>query len=178
MKELKNQLKEEFSKSDDITETLNKLPIKPQDQLFKRVFGCGRQCPFCKAPCEAGGTEHKMHHAAIHRPQGLGNFKYESSEKLVDSLCTTEVQGDRSFRNADTKGEWLPYKDYNKYYPDWIIPPDPTPEASDYWKYVLVKYNDRFAETYKAEPADVPEAWRRLTKEQALTGLRDAFNMK
>ncbi|XP_060924515.1 up-regulator of cell proliferation-like [Limanda limanda] len=178
MKELKGQLEEEFSNSDDITETLNKLPIKPQDELFKRVFGCGRQCPFCKAPCEAGGKEHKQHHAAIHRPQGLGNLRYDSSKKLVDSLCTTEVHSDRSFKKPDTKGEWHPYKDYNKYYPDWIIPPDRTIEASDYWKYVLVQYNDRFAEEYKAEPADVPEAWRGLTKEQALKGLRDAFNMK
>ncbi|XP_034425501.1 interferon-induced very large GTPase 1-like [Hippoglossus hippoglossus] len=178
MKELKDQLEEEFSNSDNITETLNKLPIKPQDELFKRVFGCGRQCPFCKAPCEAGGTEHKQHHAAIHRPQGLGSYRYESSERLVNSLCTTDVHSDRKFKNTDTKGEWHPYKDYNKYYPDWIIPPDPTTEASDYWKYVLVQYNDRFAKIYEVKPAEVPKAWRRLTKEQALKGLRDAFNMK
>ncbi|CAB1437108.1 unnamed protein product [Pleuronectes platessa] len=178
MKELKDQLEEEFSNSDDITEILNKLPIKPQDELFKQVFGCGRLCPFCKAPCEAGGKEHKQHHAAIHRPQGLGRVRCISSKKLVDSLCTTDVHSDGKFRNSDSKWELHPYKDYNKYYPDWIIPPDPTPEASDYWKYVLVKYNDRFAEEYEAEQADVPEAWRRLTKEQALKGLSDAFNMK
>ncbi|XP_053283768.1 up-regulator of cell proliferation [Pleuronectes platessa] len=178
MKELKEQLEKEFSKSDDITETLNKLPIKPQDELFKRLIGCGQLCPFCKAPCEAGGKEHKRHHAAIHRPQGLGRVMCESSEKLVVSLCTTEVHSDGVFKSPATKWEVCPYKDYNKYYPDWIIPPDSTIEASDYWKYVLVKYNDRFAEEYEAKPADVPEAWRRLTKEQALKGLRDAFNMK
>ncbi|XP_053283711.1 up-regulator of cell proliferation-like isoform X2 [Pleuronectes platessa] len=178
MKELKNQLEGEFSNSDDITETLNKLPIKPQDELFKRVFGCGRQCPFCKAPCVAGGKEHNQHHAAIHRPQGLGRVKDESSKKLVVSLCTTSVHSDIKFRSPATKGEWHPYKDYNKFYPDWIIPPDFTIEASDYWKYVLVQYNDKFAEIYEAEPADVPEAWRRLSKDQALKGLKDAFNMK
>ncbi|CAB1440542.1 unnamed protein product [Pleuronectes platessa] len=133
MKELKEQLEEEFSNSDDITETLNKLPIKPQDELFKRVFGCGRQCPFCKAPCEAGGKEHKQHHAAIHRPQGLGRVRCISSEKLVNSLCTTDVHSDGKFRNTATKEKWHPYKDYTKYYPDWIIPPDSTTEASDYW---------------------------------------------
>ncbi|XP_069383520.1 up-regulator of cell proliferation-like [Paralichthys olivaceus] len=178
MKDLKDQLEEEFSNSDDITETLNKLPIKPQDELFKRVFGCGQQCPFCYAPCEAGGTEHKQHHAAIHRPQGLGRVIWESSRRLVNSLCTTDVHSDRVFRSLDTKGEWRPYKDYTDYYPDWIIPPDPTIESSDYWKYVLVRYNDRFAEEYKVKPAEVPEAWKRLTKEQALKGLTDAFNMK
>ena len=178
MKELKDQLEEEFLNSDDITETLNKLPIKPQDELFKRVFGCGRQCPFCKAPCEAGGTEHKQHHAAIHRPQGLGSYRWVSSDILVPTLCTTSVHSDGEFKNSDTKWELQPYKDYTKYYPDWIIPPDSTIEASDYWKYVLVEYNDRFAKEYKAKPAEVPEAWRSLTKEQALKGLKDAFNMK
>ena len=178
MKELKEQLEEEFSNSDDITETLNKLPIKPQDELFKRVFGCGQQCPFCKAPCEAGGTEHKQHHAVIHRPKGLGRVWCESSKRLAHSLCSTDVLSDRKFKSTKTKGEWHPYKDYKEYYPDWIIPPDSTIEASDYWKYVLVQYNDRFAQEYEVKPAEVPEAWRGLTKEQALKGLRDAFNMK
>ncbi|XP_067445516.1 interferon-induced very large GTPase 1-like isoform X3 [Thunnus thynnus] len=157
IEDLKEQLQEEFSKSENITETLNKLPIKPQDELFKRVFGCGKQCPFCKVPCEAGGKDHKQHHAAVHWPQGLSGRSYDGSDKLVETLCTTDI---------------------HKYYPDWHIPPDPSMEASDYWKFVLVKYNDRFAQVYKAKPADVPEAWRRITKEQALKGLKDAFNMK
>lgn len=178
IKDLKEQLEEEFSNSDDITETLNKLPIKPQDELFKRVFGCGQQCPFCKVPCEAGGSEHKQHHASIHRPQGLSGYRKLKDETLVATLCTSDVHSERNFKNTNTKWMSHPYKDYTKYYPDWLIPPDPTIEASDYWKYVLVQYNDRFAVEYEAKPAKIPEAWRRLTKEQALKGLRDAFNMK
>ncbi|XP_062271156.1 interferon-induced very large GTPase 1-like [Scomber scombrus] len=178
IEDLKEQLQEEFSKSEDITETLNKLPIKPQDELFKRVFGCGKQCPFCKVPCEAGGKGHDQHHAAVHRPQGLGRVRYEDTEKLIETLCTTDVYSERRFRNKDTKWKWNPYKDYTKYYPDWRIPPDPSIEASDYWKYVLVRYNDRFADIYNAKPADVPEAWRRITKEEALKGLKDAYSIK
>ncbi|KAG8001103.1 Interferon-induced very large GTPase 1 [Nibea albiflora] len=178
LSELKEQLQEEFSNSEDIIETLNRLPNKPQDELFKRVFGCGQQCPFCKVPCEAGGKEHEQHHAAVHRPQGLGMVRYIDTEKLVETLCTTDVHSEREFSNTDTKEEWHPYKDYRVYYPDWHIPPDSTIQASDYWKFVLVQYNDRFAQEYKAKPADVPEAWRRITKEQALKGLKDAFNIK
>ncbi|XP_070762960.1 up-regulator of cell proliferation-like [Enoplosus armatus] len=178
LSELKEQLREEFSNSEDITETLNKLPIKPQEELFKRVFGCGQLCPFCYVPCEAGGKEHKQHHASVHRPQGLGGFGDMDTDKLVETLCTTDVQSDLRFRNTDTKGEWHPYREYNVYYPDWHIPPDPTIQASDYWKYVLVKYNDRFAREFEAEPADVPEAWRSITKKRALKGLKDAFNIK
>ena len=178
LSELNEQLQEEFSKSEDITETLNKLPIKPQDELFKRVFGCGQQCPLCKVPCEAGGKEHEKHHAAGHRPQGLGLYIYEETNKLVETLCTTNMQMEQIFKNPDTKWECHPYKEYTTHYPDWHIPPDSSIEASDYWKYVLVKYNDRFAQQYKVKPADVPEAWRRITKEQALKGLKDAFNIK
>ncbi|XP_028435583.1 up-regulator of cell proliferation-like, partial [Perca flavescens] len=176
--ELKEQLQEEFSNSEDITETLNKLPIKPQDELFKRMFGCGQQCPFCKVPCEAGGKEHEKHHAAVHRPKGLGRYTFVKTEKLVETLCTTDVHSDRKFRNTETNWEYHPFKDYMDYYPDWLIPPDSTIKASYYWKYVLVQYNERFAQEYKAKPADVPEAWRRITKEQALKGLKDAFNIK
>ncbi|KAK2854314.1 hypothetical protein Q5P01_006975 [Channa striata] len=175
--ELKKQLQEEFSKSEDITETLNSLSIRPQDELFKRVFGCGQQCPFCKVPCEAGGKEHEQHHAAVHRPQGLGTYRYLDSQELCETLCTTDVHSERKFKNTDTEWQLHPYKDYTKFYPDWHIPPDYTMEASDYWKYVLVQYNDRFAEEYKAKPADVPEAWRSITKEQVLDGLKDAFNL-
>ncbi|KAM8763429.1 up-regulator of cell proliferation-like [Acanthopagrus schlegelii] len=178
LSDLNEQLQEEFSNSEDITKTLNKLPVRPQDELFKRVFGCGLQCPFCKVPCEAGGKDHTKHHAAVHRPQGLGRYRNKDTEKLVPTLCTTDVHSESTFRNTDTKWERHPYKEYTTYYPDWHIPPDSSIEASDYWKYVLVKYNDRFAQEYKAKPADVPEAWRRITKEQALKGLKDAFNIK
>ncbi|KAM8763431.1 up-regulator of cell proliferation-like, partial [Acanthopagrus schlegelii] len=178
LSDLNEQLQEEFSNSEDITETLNKLPVKPQDELFKRVFGCEQQCPFCKVPCEDTCKEHKKHHAAVHRPQGLGQYRYIDTEKLVETLCTTDVYSESRFQNPDTNWELHPYKEYTTYYPDWHIPPDSSIEASDYWKYVLVKYNDRFAQEYKIKPADVPEAWRRITKEQALKGLKDAFNIK
>lgn len=178
IEDLKAELQQEFSKSKDIAADLEKLPFRPQDELFKRVFGCGQQCPFCKVPCEAGGKEHTAHHAAVHRPQGLGRYRNTDTEKLVETLCTTDVYSGRKFRNALTKYEWHPYKDYKTYYPEWHIPADPSVEASDYWKYVLVKYNEQFAEKYDAKPADVPQAWRSITKEQALKGLTEAFNMK
>uniref|UniRef100_A0A3B4UN42 VLIG-type G domain-containing protein n=1 Tax=Seriola dumerili TaxID=41447 RepID=A0A3B4UN42_SERDU len=178
IEDLKDQLRKEFSNSGNITETLKKLPVKPQDELFKQVFGCGHQCPFCKVPCEAGGKEHRQHHAAVHRPQGLGEYRNIDTKKLVATLCTSDVHSEHRFKNTDTNWEPHPYKDYMTYYPDWHIPPDPTIEASDYWKYVLVQYNDRFAQKYEAKPADVPEAWRKITKEQALNGLKDAFNIK
>ncbi|MGH0176638.1 UNVERIFIED_CONTAM: hypothetical protein FKN15_073137 [Acipenser sinensis] len=49
----------EYSQGGDIKKKLDSLPFKPQDELFKRVFGCGKQCPFCMVPCKAGGKDHK-----------------------------------------------------------------------------------------------------------------------
>ena len=51
-------------------------------------------------------------------------------------------------------------------------------EASDYWKYVLMKFNSEFAKAYDVQPADIPEDWRRLTAEDALRSLRESFNMQ
>ncbi|XP_041760059.1 up-regulator of cell proliferation [Coregonus clupeaformis] len=115
LSDLKQQMEDEFSKSTDVIESLYTLPIKPLDELFKRVSGCAKQCPFCKMQCDAG---------------------------------------------------------------DWNIQPDSTDEASDYWKYVLVTYNDRLAVKHNAKPAVIPEAWKSITKAQALEGLKVAFSIK
>ncbi|KAM6981404.1 interferon-induced very large GTPase 1-like [Aplochiton taeniatus] len=178
--DLKEQLTKQFCDCNDadIMKTLSNLSVKPQDELFKRMFGCGKQCPFCQVPCEAGGKEHSEHHAVVHRPQGLGQYRWLTTKKLLETLCTTAVHSEIKFKNAATLWELHPYKEYYTYYPDWKIPPDSTIEASDYWKYVLVTYNDRFAEEYRAKPADIPESWKTITKEQALKGLKEAFNVK
>ncbi|XP_032439895.1 interferon-induced very large GTPase 1-like [Xiphophorus hellerii] len=54
---------------------LKKLNLKPQNELFARVIGCGQQCPFCAVPCEAGGKAHTEHFASLHRPQGFGQWR-------------------------------------------------------------------------------------------------------
>ncbi|XP_026502794.2 interferon-induced very large GTPase 1-like, partial [Terrapene carolina triunguis] len=78
------------------------LQFKPQDEIFKRVFGCGKQCPFCKVPCEAGGSDHKEHFASVHRPQGLGRYRDETSKRLIYSLCSSDVVSSMVFRNLHT----------------------------------------------------------------------------
>uniref|UniRef100_A0A8K9X8N9 VLIG-type G domain-containing protein n=1 Tax=Oncorhynchus mykiss TaxID=8022 RepID=A0A8K9X8N9_ONCMY len=178
LSDLKQQMQDEFSKSIDIIESLYALPIKPQDELFMRVSGCAKQCPFCKMPCDAGGKEHRQHHANAHRPQALGSYRSVQTQELIETLCTTDVNSKKSFKNGDTDWELHPYKDYRTYYPEWNIQPDSTDEASDYWKYVLATYNDRLAVMHNAKPAMIPEAWKSITKEQALEGLKVAFGIK
>ncbi|KAG8548774.1 hypothetical protein GDO81_024238 [Engystomops pustulosus] len=157
---------------------LSKALVKPQDELFKKVFGCGKQCPFCKVPCEAGASNHTEHFASVHRPQGLGTYRCTDSKALSHSICSTDVVSNTTFLNSDT--EWKPrrYKEYRQIYPDWSIQPDTTIGASDYWKFVFKEYNKQFSDYYNAKPAELPEDWFLITKEQALHSLKETFNMR
>ncbi|KAJ6652135.1 hypothetical protein lerEdw1_013175 [Lerista edwardsae] len=177
MSEMNEDILSELSRM-SVETVLSSIPFKPQDEIFKRVFGCGEQCPFCKVPCEAGGGNHREHFASIHRPQGLGKYRNLTSRKLCYSLCSSDVCSNCTFRNADTRWEDYPYKEYRTYYPDWRIQPDSSIAASDYWKFVFKEFNQEFADEYAAKPADFPDDWKKITKEQALESIQEAFNMK
>ncbi|KAJ8377292.1 hypothetical protein AAFF_G00261410 [Aldrovandia affinis] len=176
--EMEQSFTAEFHTGGDVRAKLGMLPFKPQKELFNRVFGCGRQCPFCEAPCEAGGKSHTEHFTSIHRPQGIGGMRCFSSSKLVTAVCSSNVASEVAFSNSDTEGKFHPYKDYRSIYPDWLIQPDTSIQASDYWKYVFARFNKKFSKAYEAEPADLPFIWKSITKEQAMESLEESFKMK
>ncbi|XP_061566347.1 interferon-induced very large GTPase 1 [Cololabis saira] len=176
VEKMEETLKKKF-KDTTFERKLEHLCVNPQTELFNRVVGCGKQCPFCQVPCEAGGGKHKDHFASLHRPRGLGRYRWERSEILVTDICTSAVISENAFRCSATKYEWHPYKSYREIFPDWHIPPDGSLEASDFWKYVMYKYNRDFAEAYKAKPADIPRSWKKITKKQAETSLKNSFNI-
>ncbi|KAM6959639.1 LOW QUALITY PROTEIN: up-regulator of cell proliferation-like [Tautogolabrus adspersus] len=178
VEEMKDNMKEQFKKTNIKTKLAN-LDVKPENELFKSVVGCGKQCPFCKAPCEAGGSEHKVHTTSIHRSQGLGHGDGLGQKKsLVIDICTSLVCSDNTFHCDATNGERHPYKDYATIYPDWRIAPDKSLEDSDYWKYVLKRFNKEFAEAYDAKPADIPDTWKDITPQIAQESLKSSFNIK
>ncbi|KAK2913568.1 hypothetical protein Q8A67_001967 [Cirrhinus molitorella] len=177
VEEIEQTLQEQLKKI-NIKQKLSKLKMKPQDELFKRVFGCGKQCPFCKTPCEAGGEAHSEHCASVHRPQGLGFYINESDKKLVTDICSTDVHSEQKFKCFETNYEYHPYKKYREIFPDWHIPADVSIQASDYWKYVMARFNTKFAEEYNARPADIPFAWKLIKKEQAEKSLKESFSIK
>ncbi|XP_036375645.1 up-regulator of cell proliferation-like [Megalops cyprinoides] len=176
--EMEQSLSAEYHSNKDVKKRLDTLPFKPQDELFRRVFGCGKQCPFCMAPCEAGGEGHLEHFTSIHRPEGLGSYRWEISEILSTDICSSCVASEGVFCSSETKGEYHSYKDYQKFYPDWRIQPDTSIQATAYWKYVFAKFNTQFAMEYKAEPADLPPDWKSITKEKAMESLEERFMMK
>uniref|UniRef100_A0A3B4VM32 VLIG-type G domain-containing protein n=1 Tax=Seriola dumerili TaxID=41447 RepID=A0A3B4VM32_SERDU len=159
--EMGQALKEEFKKS-NIQIKLKHLHVKPQNELFTKLIGCGKHCPFCKAPCDAGGKAHAEHWASLHRPEGLGRYRWYQTKKLVTDICTSSVISDANFRCNVTNNEWHPFKKYTDIFPDWKILPDVSLQASDYWKYILARFNSKFAEAYDAQPADIPETWKNL----------------
>eukprot|EP00063_Salmo_salar_P090415 XP_014065250.1 PREDICTED: interferon-induced very large GTPase 1-like [Salmo salar] len=179
VREMKQSLAAEYNQGGDIKDRLRSLPFKPQDKMFTSLFGCGKQCPFCGVPCDAGGKEHAKHFTSIHRPQGLRGVKFIPTNMLVTNICSSDVTSNLKFIHPLVMGEDShPCKDYRKYYPDWIIPGDSSMEASDYWKYVMAVFNERIAKDKHACPADIPEDWKALTSDDALKNLKNAFNMK
>ncbi|XP_030193333.1 interferon-induced very large GTPase 1 isoform X2 [Gadus morhua] len=154
---------------------LKGLGSKPLDKLTEKLGGCSEHCPFCKSPCEAGAKSHEAHHVEMHKPQGLGGYRDLHSNKLSTQICTSAVFSSKLFRNGDTNGEFKPYKEYKTFYKNWKIPADDSYTASDYWKYVMVRFNKDFAKFHGAEPADIPNEWRNISQTLAGISLKKAF---
>ncbi|KAG9466557.1 hypothetical protein GDO78_016419 [Eleutherodactylus coqui] len=173
--ETKEQIEEEF-RSLSFDAIISKVELKPQKELLKKVFGCGRKCPFCKVPCEAGGAEHKEHFASIHRPKGLAKCSWKIGGRLITSTCSLDVNSERFFVNTDTDGKQQPYKEYRTIYPDWSIQPDVN-DSCHYWKYVFLEFNRKFADAYTAEAAQFSEDWKGVTEKDALRSLQQQFNV-
>ncbi|XP_038642689.1 interferon-induced very large GTPase 1-like [Scyliorhinus canicula] len=169
-----------FNEDCDIKEILPRLPVKPDEEIFRQVLGCGKMCPFCGVPCERGGSGHKEHFAATHRPKGLNGYHHISSEKLSVTVCTSSVASDGSFRCAATQYEFHPYKAYrsvNDYYASWNIPPDTSIQSAAYWKYVLCIFNKEFAEAYNTKKADIPADWKTIQKETIKAEIKKTYSM-
>ncbi|MEQ2287773.1 hypothetical protein AMECASPLE_015974 [Ameca splendens] len=175
IKDIAETLKQKFEKTTFETKVQH-LNMNPVNVLLNKVNGCGKQCPFCAEPCEATGVGHTEHFALLHRPQAFGQYRNEKTEKLVTDICTSLVSSDWSFSCNETNGVFQPYKSYKDFFPDWHIPPDKSLDASDYWKYVLTKYNQDLAKAYNAKLADVPSAWKDINQEKAKASLRVSFN--
>nr|XP_019943536.1 PREDICTED: interferon-induced very large GTPase 1-like isoform X2 [Paralichthys olivaceus]XP_019943537.1 PREDICTED: interferon-induced very large GTPase 1-like isoform X2 [Paralichthys olivaceus] len=169
------ELAQEFSQTVDVTQLLNCLPIQPHYSLLDRVRGCGKQCPFCRAPCEVQGKGHEVHSALLHRPKELLPYDLCSVSCCPESMILSNLG-----QNKDTQNPSVACKDLLSLRPDWNnYPEDPDSQMpSAYWRYVLVRYKDKFAKEYEREPANIPEEWMKITKEEALDSLKEAFLTK
>ncbi|XP_045930159.1 interferon-induced very large GTPase 1 [Micropterus dolomieu] len=168
------ELAKEFSQNGDITQLLQCLPIQPQESLFNRVRGCDKQCPLCRAPCELEEMGHEVHRALLHRPKGM--FPHDSDSLFCISCAESMTKGNPD-QSKDMHDMSVACRVLHLLYPDWSISPeDPNSQMPDvYWRYVLARFNERFAKEYKQEPAKIPEEWKKITKEEALYSLNEVF---
>ncbi|KAL2095594.1 hypothetical protein ACEWY4_007742 [Coilia grayii] len=171
--ELNQNMNEDLQQTQDQVDISLDLLYKLQDDLFERVKGCGEECPFCKAACDIGEKDHTLHSCLWHRPKGLLSYLCSNSSSLSHSTCSQEVGGDNLFLNKDTRDQSVPYKDYRTIYPSWYIPV--TEGNSPFWMYVLMRFNERFAQTYQCDPADIPLQWEGIQQTDALASLWQAF---
>lgn len=153
----------------------------PHEKLLDLMFGCQNCCPFCKGLCDQTVRNHAGGHSTrIHRPQGITGYRNTKTQILVNSICTTLVASDRTFQNNDTSDNVHPYKDYqtvNEYYKSWSIPPDPSFEASTYWKWFMATFSRELAVYYNAKEPEIPVAWKNICFEEARQQLRQEFNL-
>uniref|UniRef100_A0A8C5DMZ2 Si:dkey-85k7.12 n=1 Tax=Gouania willdenowi TaxID=441366 RepID=A0A8C5DMZ2_GOUWI len=176
LKDMKQDLSEKFREL-NLQTKLENLRVSPQNELFRRLIGCGKQCPFCRMPCDAGKEEHTEHWASLHRPQGLGGFRWLKTQVLITDICSSLVSSKKTFLWHQPKRQYHPFKEYKRVFQDWKIPPDVSLQASDYWKYVMTKYNNDFATAYNAKPADIPETWKLITAKDAEKSLEESFRI-
>ena len=152
---------------------------RPYDILCDKLLGCCEQCPFCKEQCELTTPNHDCSHSVeLHRPECLGGVHWESTEEMVLDVCSSSVQSDSLFKNVDTNHEWHPYKEYQKYHPNWVITPDSSRQVLSYWKWFVAKYSEQIAKYFNTKETELPDTWISSTWEDAKEDLRASYNLK
>ena len=108
---------------------------QPYDILCDSLLCCCEQCPFCGEQCELTNPNHDCKHSVqLHRPHCLRGHTWTSTGNMMLETCSSCVASNTNFQNGATGHKSYPYKEYQKYYPNWIITPDTSHEASSYWK--------------------------------------------
>ncbi|XP_054149442.1 interferon-induced very large GTPase 1-like [Melozone crissalis] len=177
LNDLKERLMKELAGAD-----LSSFPRQPHTILAEHFAGCWEQCPFCGAVCTNTMQNHDGDHQVVfHRPQALTGFtwweispgiEYNTHELIID-ICSSLVASDSRFRFGG--GQWIPYKTYRNAGPPvstWKILPDSSMQA--YWKWFVSHFRTELEGLYDQKfqgRGEIPEAWQRITKEEALSEL-------
>ncbi|TRZ07846.1 hypothetical protein HGM15179_019261 [Zosterops borbonicus] len=161
--DLRDRLQKEFAGAD-----MNSFSTQPHTILAEHFSGCWEQCPFCGAVCTNIMQGHDGDHQLVfHRPK-----ESVTTNRSLD-ICSSLVASDCTFRIGDN--ESIPYKRYRDAgppYSTWNILPDPSMQA--YWKWFVSHFQTQLEASYNRKfqgKGEIPEAWRRITKEEALSEL-------
>ncbi|XP_063278828.1 interferon-induced very large GTPase 1-like [Prinia subflava] len=167
--DLRDRLKKEFANAD-----LSSFSRQPQTILAEHFSGCWAQCPFCGAVCTNTMWNHDGDHQVIfHRPRALMGTMWYRTDHLVIDICSSLVATNLKFRFHN--GKWIPYKRYwdaGPPFSTWKILSDPSMQA--YWKWFVSHFRTQLEALYNGRfqgQGEIPEAWQRITKQEALSML-------
>ena len=146
-----------------------------QTKILNNLCGCWVQCPFCKTLCTNTMENHEGDHSVqFHRPKCLKGWSWLNTTNLDIGICTTSVGSDEIIVYSDgTRLPWKQYREYtDKTAKHWSITPDASEQS--YWNWIVCRFQSeiekRFAKTF-AGRGEIPERWRKITKEEAVKSL-------
>ncbi|XP_056342765.1 interferon-induced very large GTPase 1-like [Oenanthe melanoleuca] len=176
--DMRDRLMKDMSDAD-----MRSFSRQPHTILAEHFSGCWEQCPFCGAVCTNTIENHDGDHQLVfHRPEALMGFTwckrffffwwYDSHELVID-ICSSRVASRGRFRVGG--GPWIRYRKYRDAGPPfstWKILPDSSMQA--YWKWFVCRFRtelEAFCNGKFQGKGEIPEAWRRITKQEALSDL-------
>ncbi|XP_032910200.1 interferon-induced very large GTPase 1-like [Catharus ustulatus] len=177
--DLRNRLMKELAHAD-----MSSFSRQPHTILVEHFSGCWEQCPFCGAVCTNTIQKHDGDHQVVfHRPQALMGFTrlwqflffwFFDTEELTIDICSSLVASNHRFR-VDSDHPAIPYNTYRDAGPPfstWRILPDSSMLA--YWKWFVSRFRtelETFCNGKFQGQGEIPEAWHRITKQEALSEL-------
>ena len=170
----------EFEAENSNLANISEWDSPPHVLLSSTLTGCKEMCPFCKEQCECTDEDHdgNPHFTNIHRPECLGRMTWEQTRLLVLDICSESVEGECLFRNSETNYQWVPYKDYKRIYPQWLISNEKPADGQTYWQWFCAKFNSQIVKWVGSNPTPVHWGWQRITKEEAIHSLSAMYGTK
>lgn len=177
MKDLVDELQ-----SDQWQPIFNSCKDRVTSTFHKKTSGCCVQCPFCKEQCESTTPSHPGNHSCdIHRPQCLGGYRGLNTQQMFLKLCNDYIRGDGTFQCKETDEKQVPYKDYRKYFPDWVIDNSAT-HVPRYWQWFIGAYTKEIAAHFSMKEPAVEEqktvsSWRTLSTVDAEKDIEEKYKI-
>lgn len=185
LKKLEKKLKRkiEIPKAGNLDATKRWLLSLPEDMfatLSNIVNGCVEQCPYCGNVCEFPIIEHKFHTTINHIPIGISGGVDEETSQLIILTCSPLVSKTKVF-SPDTDAELNKLcsrlNTWKVCYPDFKLS-DGDGEPSAFWKYIISRFNQEFANYYECLKGPVPSEWDLLSKEDAIKSVEVTYELK
>lgn len=187
IKELTKKLEQTFSQKSS-RDVLWKGK-NPYNSIFDKLWGCHERCPFCRESCQKTSKNHseEQHTCVQHRPPGLKGVCKLETNSMSWEPCNYKVHSDHQFFCGASDGKCQAsgrcntmgphgaihlYREYGKLIPDWEIEPSSLTNTSCYWMWFVYTYRRKLEKTYGYKVPDVINAWKSITKEQAIRSLK------